>query len=97
MGDFGADVAAVRSAEALLVMVPAKGVLDGATEARDMQAILMLLVLYAAYPNKQLSCQFAQVLISTKKCLLGFWKILILIRHDFKTLWFIVAAARSKW
>lgn len=53
VGDLGADVAAVRGAEALLVMVPAEGVLHGAAEARDVQAVLVLLVLHAAHIETQ--------------------------------------------
>lgn len=52
VGDLGADVAAVRGAEALLVVVPAEGVLHGAAEARDVQAVLVLLVLHAAHTWK---------------------------------------------
>lgn len=53
VGDLGADVAAVRGAEALLVVVPAEGVLHGAAEARDVQAVLVLLVLHAAHIETQ--------------------------------------------
>lgn len=48
MGDLCTDVACVRSAEALLVMVPGKRVLHCATEARHMQAVLVVLILSAA-------------------------------------------------
>lgn len=58
VGDLGADVAAVRSAEALLVVVPAEGILHCAAEARDVQAILVLLVLHTAHMDIQVqTCQ----------------------------------------
>lgn len=52
VGDLGADVAAVRCAEALLVVVPAEGILHGAAEARDVQTILMLLVFHTEHMDK---------------------------------------------
>lgn len=55
MGDLSADVAAVRSAEALLVVVPAEGILHGATEARDVQAILVLFILHTAHIDIQVN------------------------------------------
>ena len=46
--DFCTDVARVRSAEALLVMVPAERVLHCSTEARDMKSVLGRLILNTA-------------------------------------------------
>lgn len=48
MGDLGTDVARVGCAEALLVMVPAEGVLHCPAEARHMQTVLSGLVLHTA-------------------------------------------------
>lgn len=46
VGDLGADVAAVWSAEALFVVVPAERVLGRAAEPRDVQAVLVLFILH---------------------------------------------------
>lgn len=48
VGDLCADVATVRGAEALLVVVPAERVLHRPAEARHMEAVLMLLVFHTA-------------------------------------------------
>ena len=48
MGDLSTDVACVWGAEALLVVVPAERVLHSAAEPRHVEAVLVLLILYAA-------------------------------------------------
>lgn len=52
VGDLGTDVARVGCAEALLVMVPAEGVLHSPTEARHMQTVLSALVLHTINIHK---------------------------------------------
>lgn len=54
MGDLGTDVARVGCAEALLVMVPAEGVLHCPAEARHMHTVLSGLVLNTANTQKKL-------------------------------------------
>lgn len=48
VADLGTDVASVRRAEALPVMVPTERVLHRSTETRHMEAVLVLLILYPA-------------------------------------------------
>ena len=48
MGDLSTDVARVRSAEALLVVVPSEGVFHCPTEASHVQTVLVILILSAA-------------------------------------------------
>lgn len=53
VGDLGADVAAVRRAEALLVVVPAERVLRRPAEAGHAETVPVLLVAHAANTQTQ--------------------------------------------
>lgn len=53
VGDLGTDVARVRCAEALLVVVPAERVLHCPAEARHMQTVLSGLILHTAKAQKK--------------------------------------------
>lgn len=48
VADLGTDVARVRCAEALLVVVPTEGILHRAAEPRHMEAVLVLLTVCPA-------------------------------------------------